>query len=226
MSASPTSARVPAGDRKIRVALCDDHRIIIDGVQGLLATSGDIDCVGTAANGIEALYLLEHIDVDVLLMDLDMPEMDGIQATERIREKKLGVKVLILSMHEEAAVVKRTMEAGANGYLVKNAGRDELLLAIRNVHAGRQHFSSSLTEAFLKQGTSTRPGTALLQGLSEREVEVLAALAEGLGNKEIGEKLFISPRTVDTHRTNLMKKLDTHNVAGLVRIAIKAGLVK
>ncbi len=212
--------------KKIRVALCDDHRIITDGLRQLLADAPDIECVGTAATGIEALYLLEHIAADVLLMDLDMPEMDGIQCTERIREKKYATRVLILSMHEEAAVVKRAMEAGANGYLVKSAGRDELLLAIRNVHAGRQHFSSSLTESFMKQNALPGPGDGLLRGLSEREVEVLAALAEGLSNKQIGERLFISPRTVDTHRTNLMKKLDTHNVAGLVRIAIAAGLVK
>ena len=212
--------------KKIRVALCDDHRIIIDGLQRLLADVPDVECVGAAATGIEALYLLEHIAVDVLLMDLDLPEMDGIQCTQRIREKKQDTRVLILSMHEEAAVVKRAMEAGANGYLVKSAGRDELLLAIRNVHAGRQHFSSSLTEAFMKQSTAPKPGDGLLRGLSEREVEVLAALAEGLSNKQIGDKLFISPRTMDTHRTNLMKKLDMHNVAGLVRIAIAAGLVK
>ena len=210
----------------IRVVLCDDHPLIIDGIRGLIGTASDIDCVGTATNGAEALYLLEHLGVDVLLMDLDMPELDGLQTTERIRAKKLEVKVLILSMHEEAAVVKRAMDMGADGYLVKSAGRDEILLAIRNVYAGRRHFSSSLTEAFMKQGTENDPSGTLLRDLSEREIEVLAALAEGLGNKEIGDKLFISPRTVDTHRTNLMRKLDTHNVAGLVRIAIKAGLVK
>ncbi len=210
----------------IRVALCDDHRIGIDGIKLLVESAPDMECVGTANDGVEVLYLLEHIKVDVLLMDLDMPEMDGMQATERIKAKHADVRVLILSMHDEAAVVKRVMDIGADGYLVKNAGRDEVLLAIRNVHEGRRHFSSTLTEAFMKQSAEAKKGTGLLNGLSEREVEVLAALAEGLGNKEIGEKLFISPRTVDTHRTNLMKKLDTHNVAGLVRIAIGAGLVK
>lgn len=210
----------------IRVALCDDHRIVIDGIKLLVESAPDMECVGTANDGVEVLYLLEHIKVDVLLMDLDMPEMDGMQATERIKAKHADVRVLILSMHDEAAVVKRVMDIGADGYLVKNAGRDEVLLAIRNVQEGRRHFSSTLTEAFMKQSAEAKKGTGLLNGLSEREVEVLAALAEGLGNKEIGEKLFISPRTVDTHRTNLMKKLDTHNVAGLVRIAIGAGLVK
>ncbi len=213
-------------EKTIRVALCDDHTIITDGVHNLLLGAEGVECVGTAANGIEALYLLEHIGVDVLLTDLDMPDMDGLQLTERAKKKYPELRVLVLSMHEEASVVKRVMELGADGYLVKSVGRDELVLAIRNVCAGRKHFGSSLTASFLRDGAETKKGSALLADLSEREVEVLAALAEGLGNKEIGEKLFISPRTVDTHRTNLMKKLEMHNVAGLVRIAIKAGLVQ
>jgi DNA-binding NarL/FixJ family response regulator len=210
----------------IRVALCDDHRIVTDGLQRLLSDAPGVECVGTAASGAEALYLLEHIDVDVLITDLDMPEMDGTQLTQRIREKKLSVKVIVLSMHEEAALVQRVLDLGADGYLVKSAGRNEVLLAVHNVHEGRKHFSSDLMNALLKQHVNTRNGRDVLKDLSERETEVLAALAEGLSNKQIGEKLFISPRTVDTHRTNLMRKLDTHNVAGLVRIAIQAGLVE
>lgn len=210
----------------IRVALCDDHRIVTDGMKQLLSNVDDIDVVGTAHDGVEALYLLEHLKTDILLTDLDMPTMDGHQLTGRVKEKYPHMKVIVLSMHEEASVVKQLMDLGADGYLVKSAGKDEVLLAIRSVHEGRKHFSSGLMEAMMKQAATPKTGTALLKDLSEREVEVLAALAEGLGNKEIGEKLFISPRTVDTHRTNLMRKLDVHNVAGLVRIAIAAGLVK
>jgi DNA-binding NarL/FixJ family response regulator len=212
--------------RKIRVALCDDHRIVTEGLRQLLGTAEDIECVGTATGGVEALYLMEHVAVDVLLTDLDMPEMDGSQLITRMKEKKSAVKVLVLSMHDEAALVQRVMDLGADGYLVKSAGRDEVLLAIRSVYGGGRHFSSALLGSLLAQGTRMQAGQRVLKDLSEREVEVLAALAEGLSNKEIGEKLFISPRTVDTHRTNLMRKLDTHNVAGLVRIAINAGLVR
>jgi two-component system response regulator NreC len=135
------------------------------------------------------------------------------------------VKVIILTMHDEAALVQRMIDLGADGYLVKNCSRDELMLAIRDTHAGRRHFGSALMESLLQQRQESAAQRGLLKELSEREVEVLAALAEGLTNKEIGERLFISPRTVDTHRTNLMKKLDVHNVAGLVRIAMKSGLV-
>ncbi|MFZ1687177.1 MAG: response regulator transcription factor [Flavobacteriales bacterium] len=210
----------------IRVALCDDHRIVTDGLRQLLSTATDIECIGAAQDGADALYLLEHVKADVLLTDLDMPGMDGARLTTLVKEKHPSTKVIVLSMHEEAAIVKHLLDLGADGYLVKSAGKDEVLLAIRNVHAGQKHFSSGLMESMMRQATQSKPGSALLKDLSEREVEVLAALAEGLGNKEIGEKLFISPRTVDTHRTNLMKKLDMHNVAGLVRIAIAAGLVK
>lgn len=213
-------------DRRIRVALCDDHRIVIEGLRHLLSAADDIECVGIATSATEALYLMEHIAVDVLLTDLDMPEMDGAQLTERLKQRKSGVKVIVLSMHDEAALVKRLMDLGADGYLVKSAGRDEVLLAIRNVQAGGRHFSSGLLGSLMEQGARSQAGQRVLKDLSGREIEVLAALAEGLSNKEIGKKLFISPRTVDTHRTNLMRKLDTHNVAGLVRIAISAGLVR
>lgn len=209
----------------IRILLCDDHRIITEGLRDLLAPAVDVEFVGAAHSGLEALGMLDHLGADVLLTDLDMPEMDGFQLAERAKAKHPALKVVVLSMHDEPALVKRAMELGADGYLVKTAGREEVLLAVREAMAGRKHFGSGVMEAFLRQGVDARKGNELLKDLSEREVEVLAALAEGLGNKEIGERLFISPRTVDTHRTNLMRKLDVHHVAGLVRLAIKAGLV-
>lgn len=209
----------------IRIVLCDDHRIVIDGLQSLLAGVPDMDCVGTALHGEEALYLLGHVKVDVLVTDLDMPDMDGYELIAQVKRTHPEVKGLVLSMLDEPAMIKRAIDLGVDGYVVKDAGRDEVLLAIREVHEGRRYFGSSVTDALLQKGASTGRNSSLLAGLSDREIEVLAALAEGLGNREIGERLFISPRTVDTHRTNLMKKLDTHHVAGLVRIAIKGGLV-
>lgn len=211
---------------EIRVLLVDDHRIITDGLRMLLADEVNITCVGTCADGAEAIDAVGHLGPDVVLMDVDMPVLDGIVATERIKKANPAVKVIMLSMHAEPAVVQRLMLVGADGYLVKNCGKEELLLAIRNVHEGRRHFASGVVEGLL-QGQRTRTeADRLLDGLSVREMEVLAALAGGLGNKEIGERLSISPRTVDTHRTNLMRKLDTHSLAGLVRLAIRAGLVQ
>jgi two-component system response regulator NreC len=210
----------------IRILLVDDHRLILDGIQGLLKEMAGMECVGTCANGVEALAAVEHLAMDLVLMDIDMPVLDGIAALERIKRDKPQLKVIMLSMHDEPAMVQRVLEMGADGYLVKNCGRAELMLAIRNVHAGQRHFASALVEGLLERRQERAVQSELIRDLSEREVEVLAALAEGLGNKEIGDRLFISPRTVDTHRTNLMKKLDIHNVAGLVRVAMKAGLVQ
>lgn len=210
----------------IRILLADDHRIIVDGLVGLLSEASDMECVHTCSNGQEALEALAHLTVDVVLMDIEMPVLDGLAAMERIARMDPRPRTIVLSMHDEPSVVQRVMELGADGYLVKDCGREELFFAIRNVHAGKRHFASNAVEGLMKQRKVTAGDRGLLKDLSEREVEVLAALAEGLGNKEIGDRLFISPRTVDTHRTNLMRKLDTHNVAGLVRIAVKAGLVK
>ncbi|MFN3874501.1 MAG: response regulator [Flavobacteriales bacterium] len=207
-----------------RIILCDDHRIITDGLRRLLEGAPGVECVGAADDGPEALELLRHMKADVLITDLDMPQMDGATLTERAKALWPSLRVLVLSMHDEPALVRRALEAGADGYLVKTAGRDELLLAIGAVMEGRKHFGSGVMEGFLRDGTGQAARSELLQGLTEREVEVLAALAEGLSNKEVGARLHISPRTADTHRTNLMRKLGVHNVAGLVRIAIRAGL--
>lgn len=210
----------------IRVAICDDHRVVTEALGDMLNGVEGITCVGATASGEEALFLLGHIGVDVLLTDLDMPGMDGFELARKAREGNSRVRILMLSMHEEAALVKRAIDIGTDGYVLKSAGKDELVLAIREVHAGRRYFGGSVTGLLLGKPVMKEGGSALLEDLTEREVEVLTALAEGLANKEIGERLFISPRTVDTHRTNLMRKLDTHNVAGLVRIAIRAGLVR
>lgn len=213
-------------NEEIRIAICDDHRVVTDALRDMLNAVPGYTCVGTMASGSEALFLLQHVRVDVLLTDLDMPGMDGFELLAAVRNKHPDLKVLVLSMHDEAALVRRAMDLDADGYVVKSAGKEELVLAVREVAAGRRYFGGSVADSLLGKSPSAQAGAHVLSDLTEREVEVLAALAEGLGNKEIGERLFISPRTVDTHRTNLMRKLDTHNVAGLVRIAIKAGLVR
>ncbi|MBZ0207478.1 MAG: response regulator transcription factor [Flavobacteriales bacterium] len=210
----------------IRLVLCDDHCIITDGLQRMLRDEPWVDCVGTAPSGEEALFLLEHIAADIVLLDLNMPGMDGIEVMQRIRERWPEMKIIILTMNDEPAVVRRLLDQGAHGYLLKTCGRDELLRAVQAVHEGNKHFSADVTEALLKQRTETAAHDGRLTLLSPREREVLGALAEGLSNKEIGKRLFISSRTVDTHRTNLMKKLGMHNLAGLVRLAVSAGLVR
>lgn len=210
----------------VRLVLCDDHRIITDGLQRLLQDAAWVECVGTAATGKDLLFLLEHIPADIILLDLDMPVMDGTEAMQQIKKRWPRINVIILTMHDEPGIVRRLMEQGADGYLLKTCGRDELLRAVEAVHEGNKHFSAEITETLLKQRAEATSQDDRLAGISEREREVLAALAEGLSNKEIGDRLFISPRTVDTHRSNLMKKLKMHNLAGLVRLAVAAGLVR
>lgn len=209
---------------QVRIVLCDDHRIITDGLQRLLQDVPWASCVGLAHNGPEAIFLLEHIQADIVLMDLNMPGMDGAEAMARIKQQWPAIKVIVLTMNDEVAAVRRLMDQGADGYLLKTCGREELLHAVQAVHAGQRHFSPDITESLLMQRTKAEDPR--IEGLSAREREVLGALAEGLTNKEIGERLFISPRTVDTHRTNLMKKVGVHNIAGLVRLAMSAGLVR
>ena len=222
---APIQKMMPEKNDAIQVALCDDHRLVLDGIQRLLEEMPGTECAGAVASGEEALFLLEHVRVDVVLMDLDMPGIGGAEAMVRIKVRWPAVKVIILTMHDEPAVVRNLMEQGADGYLLKTCGREELQRALEAVHQGRKHFSTEITEALLRP-VGMSPVDERLEGLTTREREVLAALAEGLSNKEIGERHFISPRTVDTHRTNLMRKLEVHNLAGLVRLAISSGLVK
>lgn len=210
----------------VRLVLCDDHRIITDGLQLLVQGVAWLECVGTAATGMELLFLLEHVHADIVLLDLDMPGMDGTEAMKRIKQRWPHVKVIILTMHDGQATVRHLLEQGADGYLLKNCGRNELLRAVQAVHEGNKNYSAMITAELLRQRAESSSMDDRLGAISEREREVLAALAEGLSNKEIGERLFISPRTVDTHRSNLMKKLKVHNVASLVRLAVATGLVR
>lgn len=211
---------------KIKVLLVDDHQIIIDGLKSVLQKTGDIEVAGEANNGQEALRLSGLLRFDVMLMDIDMPVMNGIETLKALKMKNYPAKVIILSMHHEAGMVKNLIALGADGYLLKNAGVEEVALAIRKVMGGKQHFSADLTLSMLNSGSPQQKARQQPQiQLTARETEVLQLIAKGFSNKEIGKSLFISHRTVDTHRTNLMNKLEVNNIAGLVSYAIKNGLV-
>lgn len=209
---------------KINLLLADDHQIIIDGLKSLLKDQPEIKVAAEANNGREALRILNFIPIDVLLMDIDMPVMNGIDALKEINKNNPGVKVIILSMHNEAGMIKNLIDLGANGYLLKSCSQDELLEAIKKVTAGQSYFSTDVTLALLKPSSvdNTEQKNELL---TDRETEILRLIASGFSNKEIGDQLFISHRTVDTHRTNLMKKLNVNNIAGLISYAIKNGIV-
>jgi len=212
-------------ENDIRVLLVDDHQIVVDGLKSLLDDADGFDCVATANNGKIALDLLKVLQVDVVLMDIDMPVMDGIEATIRIKRIMPEIKILSLTQHNEKAMVTKLMNCGSDGYVLKNIDRDELLLAIRQLMNGQKYFSEEVTQTLAQREVLTSPSGAPAL-LTEREREILRFIAEGLSSKQIGDVLFISARTVDTHRTNLMNKLDIHNVAGLIKFSYANGLVE
>lgn len=230
----------------IQVLLADDHKLVRDGLKSLLHhKTQDIQVVAEAATGTEVLSLLETIAVDVVLMDIDMPQMNGIEATRKIRERFPQVKVLMLTMADNDQWARESLAAGAQGYLLKSGGHKEVLLAIRSVHEGEEYFSSDLTKLLLRQvdasssqaaaaapgteqGTSDGPASTqpLPVSISPRELEVLQLIAQGYTNTQIGELLFNSKRTVETHRQNLLAKTGTNNTATLIRFALEHKLLK
>ncbi|MEZ5084062.1 MAG: response regulator transcription factor [Bacteroidales bacterium] len=214
--------------QEIKVLLVDDHQIIIDGIKSLLASEPGINVIGEASNGKEAYDFIKLLTPDVVLMDIDMPVLNGIEATKKIKAGYPHIKIIILSMHHESGLIKTMMNAGANGYLLKNSDQSELIQAIRKVNDGQQFFSSDVTLSLLTKNSDKLAGfsgDSPISELTSREIEILKLIAEGNSNKEIGDSLFISHRTVDTHRTNLMKKLGVNNIAGLIRFAIQQGFV-
>jgi two-component system response regulator NreC len=212
----------------VKLLIADDHQIIIDGLKSLLRDVPFLKVVGEATNGRQALDYLKLIQVDLILMDIDMPVLNGIEATRLLKDQYPGVRVIILSMHNESGLIKTLLKSGADGYVLKNADREELIEAIKMVASGKSYFSADVTRSLAgedESGPSAFQKDQRIAELTVREIEILKLVAEGYSNKEIGEKLFISHRTVDTHRTNLMKKLDVNNVAGIIRFAIRSGFI-
>ncbi|MBK8967011.1 MAG: response regulator transcription factor [Saprospiraceae bacterium] len=207
----------------IRVVLADDHRLVLAGFKALLSELDFVEVLGDASNGKELLALLRRgIRPDVVLVDYEMPMMNGLEAAAAIREEFLGVKVIMLTMMQDKALIEAAIAGGIQGFLFKNASLDELGLAIKKVAAGEPYFSGDVTLTLLQQ-QSEPPGATY--GLSEREMEILKLVAKGHTSADIGRLLFISPRTVDTHRNNILQKLGVQGIAGLVEFAVKNKLV-
>lgn len=209
----------------------DDHQLVLDGLVSIVSELNGFEIKGSARNGKEGIQLANLLNPDIILMDIDMPVMNGLEATRRIKAENPESKIIILTMHNEASLIKKVMDIGADGYLLKNSDREEFHNALCSVSKGKSYFSAEVTQSLLNPTKSNKSNfeisqdTLQLSTLTEREIDVLKLIAEGLSNKEIGEQLFISHRTVDTHRTNLMRKLDVHNIAGLIKFSIKNGLV-
>jgi len=211
----------------INIVLADDHHLIIDGITKLLENETDINIVASCSNGKEVLEKLPKIHVDVLLLDLDMPIMNGLQCAEKVRQMYPGVRIAILTMHQEKALIQRFIEFGVNGYFLKTIQKDELVHAIRTIASGKDYFPSDVTKTLIQKQSFTPDisQSPLLNELTRREIEIIKLVSKGFSNNEIGKELFISPRTADTHRTNIMRKLDLHNVAEIVRFAFQNKLI-
>lgn len=213
--------------KPIRVLIADDHTIVRSGVNLLLSSEPDIEVVGEATDGISAVELAQHFKPDVVLMDIGMPELDGFEATRRIRERVPEANVLVLTMHRSDEYLFQMLEAGALGYVLKGAETSELINAVRTVAGGEVFLYPSmarrLVQQFLRQGGADPPERPRL---TPREMQILNLVAEGYSNKEIAERLVVSPSTVHSHRTNLMQKLGLSTRHELVQYARRQGLIR
>ncbi|MFZ5822759.1 MAG: response regulator [Bacillota bacterium] len=214
----------------IRVLICDDHMMVRQGVRMVLQSEPDIELVGEAGRGEEAVRLAASLQPDVVIMDISLPDMSGIEATKRIKELVSGAHVIGLTMHEEEPYVLELLKAGADGYIVKRSAAADLVSAIRAVMQGQAILDPAITRAVVS-GYVTRPSPpsgepAEPSPLTPRELEILILVAEGNTNAEIARKLYISEKTVQTHRSNILDKLNIHDRTELVRYAIRQGLIE
>lgn len=213
----------------VKLILVEDHDIVRQGIHSLLQDENDIEIVGEAQNGKEALDLCARVSPDLVLMDMNMPVMNGSEATRQLKKRYPKLKVLILSMHDDESYLIEMLEAGADGYVLKSSRKDELLFAIRKVVSGGSYIGSEFIISILEKYKSrTNHISELASGilLSEGERQILDLIAEGLTNAEMAEKLFISVRTVESRRKKLLEKTGTVNTATLIKFALKNGLLK
>jgi DNA-binding NarL/FixJ family response regulator len=220
--------------KKTRIMIADDHGVVRSGLRSLLQTSADFSVVAEASDGEEAIMLAERHKPDVVVMDISMPKLNGIEATGVMKHANPDLKIIILTVHEDEEYVYQMLKAGASGYVLKSAGKKEIFAAIESAMTGERFFSPSVSrliiDGFINRDKepdgSQEPQAHPKQQLTKREIEVLQYIAQGYTNRKIAETLFLSIRTINTHRTNLMQKLDIHDTARLVRYAIETGLVK
>jgi two-component system, NarL family, response regulator NreC len=212
----------------LRVLIADDHGVVRQGLRALLEKSPRVSVIGEAADGRDAVRLASELNPDIIVMDIAMPLLNGIDATTQITARFPDVKVIILSMYSDESYVLRALSAGAKGYLLKDSAETDILPAVQAVAQGRPFFSPSITRTLLEEYLESKKKSKLEDSydlLTDREKEVLQLIAEGKTNKEIATILELSPHTVETHRQNLMQKLDLHNTAEIVLYAVRKNIV-
>lgn len=211
----------------VKIALADDHKIVRDGIKTMLESQPEIDVVVEASNGNEILEKLEDKLVDLVIMDISMPEKDGIQATKELKEKHPNIKVLALTMSNDDLHIRQMIQAGASGYIMKSAGRKDLKDAIETIMNGKHYFSDEATQSIMMDLVKGKGKSTTMDAvhITDRELEILELIVQEFTNQEIAEKLFISSRTVDAHRRNLLQKTGARNTAGLVKYAFQHNLI-
>lgn len=216
--------------KRIRILLADDHSVVRSGLRSLFRTTHEFSVVGEASDGEEAVKQAVRLKPDVVIIDISMPKMGGIEATRLIKQKCPDTGVLILTIHSNEEYVYEMMKAGANGYVLKDAEKQQIFSAVKAVAMSQPFFSPDISkviiEKFVQQPASQPVEPATNDKLTKREHEILQLIAQGLTSREIANKLFLSPSTINTHRANLMQKLDIHDTASLVRFAMKTGLLQ
>ena len=211
-----------------RIAIAEDHTILREGLRALLSAEPQFEVVGEAEDGRAAIRLCEDLKPDLVLMDLSMPRMNGFEAIKEIKRQSPDVKIIALTVHKTDEYILATLQAGADGYVLKDATHSELVMAIKNVLRGKRYLSPGISEKVIEgylEGKETLRTRSAWDTLTRREREILKLIAEGYKNKEVADYLYISLKTVEKHRANLMKKLDLHNAAELTAFAVDKGLV-
>ncbi len=212
----------------INIIIADDHKIMVDGLRNILEEDPEISISAVAYNGSEVLSILESSKPDIVLLDIDMPGMNGIDCAREILRSYPEIKIAILTMHQENSLIRKFIEMGVKGYMLKTIPSEELIMAVKLIYNGGEYFNSDVTRELLRPSQPSKVLLSidpLVEQLTKREREIIRLICEGSSNTQIGERLFISPKTVDSHRTNIMKKLDLHNTAALVRFAFKNELM-
>lgn len=210
----------------IRIIIADDHQLFREGLANLLADSKDIEILDQAGNGEEAIVKARELNPDVIIMDIGMPVLDGVEATRKLLQELPGSRVIALSMHADKQYIKGMFEAGASGYLFKNCAYSELITAIRTVNEGKKYLSERITEIMIQDYLGKEETIPVDDSeLTEREAEILKLIAEGVSTSDISERLFVSIKTIGTHKQHILEKLNLKTTTDLVKYAIKKGII-
>lgn len=209
----------------INIAITDDHPMVLQGIESMLKNTREIAVVGRYANGCETLKHIEKDRPDILLLDINLPDINGIELCKKLKKQVPNLKIVAISNYDDLSFIKRMLKGGADGYLLKNTDKLELLEAFKTVLKNQTYLQADIEKKLLSQSLGKNTSKPFLIKLTRREKEVLSAMAEELTTQEISEKLFISPKTVETHRMNIMSKLGAKNSLGIIKIAMESGLL-